>query len=379
MLYFSILFVLFLFSVFEFFNSYKLSCVEVKFLSFNKVVYIYISFFLFFIAAFRYKTGRDWQEYMFFFENCITTHSMWESGFVMLNKIFKSSFNSFYFMQFCILLFSSFAIYKNFYDRSKYFIFTMFIYFVTFFLPLDMAQTRQHIAIAILVIAQKYIREKKLMLWTLWIFIAMQFHISAICAFPLYFTTYKKVSKIGILFLFSLSLFMTFFGLSITRNILSGILEIPFMPSRIKNIGNGYLNSSIYGQQIQFSSGIGFWIKNFFIIFILIFYCQKNGADTKYYMCNFLIALLLQSLGRNFDQFSRIAYYYLICGGGICAYNLLIDSKAFFKGLPYLRIIFCVLFLLFNVYNFYTSWTSMFLGHSYKTDYTPYKLFIFNL
>ena len=83
-------------------------------------------------------------------------------------------------------------------------------------------------------------------------------------------------------------------------------------------------------------------------------------------------------MGRNFDQFSRIANYYLICGSGLCAYNLLLDAKKFFRKTEVLKIAMCTVFVLFMLYNFYNLWTVPSKHfNSYKMDYTPYRSFIF--
>ena len=105
MVYYIALFLLVLFSLAEFCGIQKIYAV--KKYSLDKIIFIYIAFFLFCIAAFRYKTGRDWTGYIYYFNNCLAKKSSFnfESGFVLLNKFFKKNFDSFYLMQFCTMIF----------------------------------------------------------------------------------------------------------------------------------------------------------------------------------------------------------------------------------------------------------------------------------
>lgn len=208
----------------------------------------------------------------------------------------------------------------------------------------------------------------------------MQFHITALLAFPLYFTANRKVSVKFCVVLFIASIFITFFGLNIIRAMLALVTKLSIVPERIRIIGNSYLNSKIYGQQGQFGSGLGFLVRYAFIALMIFFYklISKKSDTGNYYFLNFFIALIFQAMGRNFDQFSRIANYYLICGGGLCAYNLLLDAKKFFRKTEVLKIAMCAVFVLFMLYNFYNLWTVPGKHfNSYKIDYTPYRSFIF--
>ncbi|MBD5442456.1 MAG: EpsG family protein [Treponema sp.] len=378
MIYYTILTFLILFSLLEFCGIGKMYVC--KQLGVDKIAFIYIAFLLFCIAAFRYETGRDWEGYTYFFNKCLSSPYSFnfEFGFSFINRFFKTFVDNFYFMQFFIMLFCCICTYRSLYQRSEYPVFTLFLYFVMFFLQTDMAQTRQHIAMAILICGLHFIDEKKIILWIVTVLLAMQFHISALTAFPLYFTTRKEISAYVAMFFYILCLFTTFFGLSIIRGMLGLTVSVGFVPERIQTIGNAYLNSKIYGQQAKFGTGLGFLVRYGFISLMLFFYFIQKEKKSSYFLLNFLIALLFQAMGRNFDQFGRIANYYLICGGGLCAYNLLIDCKSFFKKFGVIKLLMCTIFVLFTMYSFYSVWAlSSFQGHSYRDDYTPYKSVLF--
>lgn len=127
------------------------------------------------------------------------------------------------------------------------------------------------------------------------------------------------------------------------------MLWLPFVPARIGVIGKAYLNSKIYGQQGEFSSGLGFLANTFFNGVIVYFSTRKENSDRRMWLANYFIGLYFMAFGRNFDQFSRIANYF--CGNGLCTYSLLIKSKDFFRKVDFLRYFMCFTFFAFRFYT----------------------------
>lgn len=381
MIYLLVFFSLAAFSLAEF-CGWKDLCVAEK-VPLDKIAFVFLAFIMFYLAVFRFETGRDWGVYLSFFETCDLqkNSSPFEAGFSFLNRFFKIIFDNFYVMQFCIMVFCCLCVYRSFYKRSEFPVFTLFLYFIMFFLQTDMAQTRQHLAMSILLCGMPFVHKRKFFCWCLVVLLAMQFHITAFMAFPLYFTTYRKTSVATCASLFLICVFVTFFGLSVIRTMLSIVVNISFAPERIRVIGNLYLNSTIFGQQGQFNTGLGFIARYLFIALMIFFYALERKRNLKYknfYFLNFFIALIFQAMGRNFDQFGRIANYYLICGGGVCAYNLLVDCKSFFKKTDVARFGMCTVFLLLMSCTFFNMWyTTPKFFNSYHDDYTPYKSVLF--
>lgn len=345
----------------------------VKKLSLNKVIFIYSAIFLCFIAAFRFHTGRDWSHYTFFFEHSLTRKIPVEQGYMFVNKVFKRKFNDFYFQQFCINCFCSFCIFRIFYKESKYPVFTLLLYvLLNYFFTTDMAQVRQHIAMAILCCGTKFIKQKKLFCWILIVILAMQFHITSFLAFPLFFTNRKQISyKTAFIFLF-IAVLITLAGLKFVRGIVEIVMLLPFLPEQLANTLQRYFTSKTEGQFLEMSSGLGYWGRYAFYVLLIVLFVFMKEKKNNYFLLNFMIAVVLQAMGRNFDQFARVANYYLICGCGLCAYNIFPDSKVFFRKVNTLRVLFCSVFVLFTSLTFYASWSG-----NYKKDYAPYKTFIF--
>ena len=372
--YFAVAILAFFLSLFEFTSARNL--LVVKGFSLDKLCYIYLSIFLCLIAAVRFETGADWQNYQFIFRTSLQKEAAFgvESGFFLLNKFFKKSFDSFYLQQVVINSFCAFCIFRNFYRRSDYPIFTLLLYILfSYFFTTDMAQTRQHIAMAICCLGYKFTEQKKIIPWIVIVILAMQFHVSAILAFPLYFTNRIQISSVKAFLLLFFAIFIVLFGLSLVRAIVELIMYLPFIPKRLSVILQRYFYSKTEGQFSEFSSGLGFWGRYLFYFAIAtLFLLRKKVPEQKYFFLNFLIAVILQAMGRNFDQFSRVANYYLICGSGLCAYNIFPDSKSFFKKVSNLRLFFCFIFLCFTFLTF-----SKQFNDRYKKSFLPYKTFIF--
>lgn len=352
--------------------------------NYTKLFFIVCALFLYFFAAFRYQVGRDWQNYIRYFEQCANPKIIngkkvvgFEPGFATLNRFFKVYINDFYIMQLFVISFSEFFIFRNIFKTSKFLCFSLLLYVLLYYFKTDMAQVRQHIAMAILVYGQKYIVNKRIEAWCLIVFAAMMFHVTAIIAFPLYFTSRLIINAKLSVFLFFFAVFITYFGSGFVSTCLLLAGKLPFVPERITFILARYimrLNVAKFS-----SSGLGILGRYIFIAICLILYVCKNDKNRNYFFLNFLIGVIFNAMGQNFTEISRIANYYFICGGGIYAYNLLIDSRSFFRKLDFLRYTLCVFFMVFNFMTFSKDWYAIDnLGSSFHLDYTPYKTFLFD-
>ena len=148
-----------------------------------------------------------------------------------------------------------------------------------------------------------------------------------------------------------------------------------FIPARISTLIQAYIISSDYGKMVEFGSGLGFLIKVFFYCLMLFFcYINKENKSKENFLLNFLIGFIFSAIGRNFDVLGRIANYFLICGNGLVAYNLIADKTAFYKKADILRLFQAIIFVLFFVLSFMSTFNSPAVG--YRRDYLPYKTFI---
>lgn len=167
-------------------------------------ILIVLSFLtLFSLIAFRDETvGTDYKTYINAYQKIADgtldeRESSWLGiGFKWTSKLFSLVFGNCYTIYFATLGFCTlFLFYKAFWENSKMPAFSLFIlisfclYYQTF------NQFRQMFAIALVLYAIKYIKQKRLVPYILCILIATSFHNSAIIMLPVYFITKIKLEK----------------------------------------------------------------------------------------------------------------------------------------------------------------------------------------
>lgn len=395
MIYSLVLFFLFCFAILEslqikYLSNFKMEAYYPKQIitaqkSFSFITYFYLAVFITLLSALRGKLGTDWFVYKKLFEAILynpkkveVIYKGIEKGYLFVNKLFVAFTNNYFILQFVLSVFTCFIIFKNFWKNSFSPFLLLFIYYTNYYFGINFEFLRQGLAIVILIMGLKFIKDKKIILWTLMVLLAMQFHISAITAFPLYFTTYKKISKKIAILLLLTALFITFFGNLLIRNSLLFLGNITFLPNRIENLIQLYLSSSnMHGRRVEFNSGYGFIVSYSIYIYIL-FLCFNNENKSKdFFLLNFLIYIVIMAIGRNISVFNRCAIYYFVCGNGIFAYGLISErNRIFYKKLDFIRFCLVFLFMLFLSLNFFRGLRVM--RPSGKTNaeyYIPYKTF----
>lgn len=341
-----------------------------KKLSLNKLVFFSIAVFLLLLASLRFETGRDWGNYLRMYRyDKIETTSV-ERGYIGMNVFFRNlnmGDKGFYLMQFFVMSFCCAVVYTNIYKNNEFPIFILLIYFTSYFFNTELAQTRQHIAMAILICGNRFIRERKIVRWLLIVILAMQFHITAVMAFPLYFTERIHVPLILAFVLLAATLVLNLMGFNFVWVMLNVAVKLSFIPERIASLLNRYMHSEKYGQQAEYSSGLGLIVRyGFYFICIFLWGLKDKDARKKYHFPNFLIAVYFLSLGRNFDQFGRIANYYFICGNGLSFYDVMPSSIKFFRKVDFGRLFLTVLYAVLIISDFVRAYTDC-LEYSYRS------------
>ncbi|SJN37863.1 capsular polysaccharide biosynthesis protein [Marinilactibacillus psychrotolerans 42ea] len=228
---------------------------------FGNKLYLLISFFtLFILSAFRsINIGNDTEDYLYMFQNFGQSQDIFgidtriEIGYVALNKVlFLISSNPLILFgvtsAFVIGVFMLFM-YKN----SNIFWFSVFLFINLRIYYFTLSGIRQAIALAIILISYKFIKERKPIPFSLLVLLASSFHASAIFFFLVYPLSKIKYSK-------KVMLMYTFVGgvLFLTFNYTIGII-LNILPQY-----ENYLSSS-YFESIKLASIIDF------IIILLIF------------------------------------------------------------------------------------------------------------
>lgn len=335
----------------------------------DNVLFFICALFMCLTCALRYETGADWENYLSYFNTCIISEGEYEWGFSLLNRIFYNITGNYYVLQFILCVFCCSVVYSYIKKVSRYPLLTLFIYYTFFFLSVEMAQLRQFVAMSIIICGMPYVAKKKIYLWLLIVILAMQFHVTAIVAFPLYFTTYKAIGWKTASVICFISIIVSIWGYTLIHGLVQLISHIGILPHRLYSLADIYLNSNTFGQKAEFGSGLGYFVLQIFIVIIIITYMRSN-MKYDYFLFNFVIALLFDAAGRNLGELFRLANYYYICGAGICAYNLLVDSKNEVKeDGQWVTGLICIAFVALRLYSF--------IANGIDDVYLPYRSVLF--
>ena len=163
-----------------------------------------------FIAGFRSgPLGWDYENYTSYFNNSpnlfylilnpnilFTENLRYGIGFSIINSFIKLfTDNSHYYFVLCSILTTLLLAYNIKTYLPRYRLIAFFVYFGIEFLALDFIYQRQIIAVQFFVYSLRYIKEKKLYKYLLFILIAGTFHSSAWFLFPLYFILNRFISN----------------------------------------------------------------------------------------------------------------------------------------------------------------------------------------
>ncbi len=347
------------FGLYELTNGMKLREVKI----FHEAVF-YILVILFFIySGFRYETGRDYQNYIAFFENCNSLVKQFEFGYRWLNRTFKFLGLNYYCMQVVISLFCTVSISRLIKEKSCYPIFTLFIYFIIYYMPVDMAQTRQWIAMAILCIGvRKNVHNYKFLIY---IYAASLFHVTAWFALLPFLLSKFNFPKKYLYFIFILSIIAPFVFSSVLMTILKFFQLLQFLPARLTFILGQYLE---FKQDLQFGSGFGYLTKAVVIFSMIYFTSYKDSINNRFLL--FLVSYFIFNCGINFMLLQRLSNYFEISFLALTAYNIKFSKKFIVKDFYYLFSICLIAYFLMLFVLFYFSPDAK--------DWIPYKsLFIY--
>lgn len=317
MFYYLILLVLCFLSFSELYTG-TLIKIQKNILYLDMLFFIMLALCLFYITAFRYEIGRDYEAYLTYFDNCLVIkNTYFEKGYVVINKFFKTYVNNFYVMQLFVTLIIWYWICKNMLRNSIFPCFTLFLYYISNFFPTNMMQFRQFIAIGIVCYGMKFVIARQFLYWCVFVLLASSFHSTAFLAFPLYFTSRLRLKSFFYFISLIITIFITFFGRNFLFTIIEIIIEILPYERYVERL-SAYLNHTQYITKTEFSSGLGFCVRNFFYLYMVFLHNEND----EYYFTNFFISLLINSFAINFETLTRVAFYYDICGNGYCAYNI---------------------------------------------------------
>ncbi|MDM3413784.1 EpsG family protein [Citrobacter sp. Cb018] len=288
-------------------------------LAYRKCIGIAISIMIIFLAGIRWRTGTDWDPYLYIFSNGSSFNSFMSQGyetiFLLMNFIVKSLYDSYTFYLFVIAFIVVWCKYSTFFKISDYPL--VCILASLSFYSMDLFTVRQGIAIAITIFSMRYIipgnESKSKFLLT--VAVASGFHITALIFIPAYFIFRMKTS-VGRVILFTC---------------IAAAISIAFSAADILSISTNYLPHFV-GEKINrylslqdadaFSEipsetrrALGYAKR---IIFVIAFAWATNGITNErakgilrgmfnLFAFSSIMYMLLDSVH---PVFSRLAMYY---------------------------------------------------------------------
>lgn len=253
---------------------------------------------LFLVSAFRYYTGVDYAGYVRIFQNVLDGKDIYaETGFEWLNKLVAFYSDN---VQWIFAITAAFALGLIFWGIYRYspnpalsvFLFvTMGYYFSSFNI------LRQYMAISMIFVSLKFIKEKKFWRFLAVILVGMLFHKTAIIMLPFYFLVRLRLKQ-------SYLLILTLCGLALTpfRDKLSAFVVGTFYPH--------YAETGV-AQPLSTSEFIYYLVVFGAVIFLCMKYREKFFEDEYnliLFNCvfySFLIYLCLSFI----PEVNRLAVY----------------------------------------------------------------------
>lgn len=206
------------------------------------ICFFMVSFLVFtFFASFRYAIGFDYFSYRDIYKIAaewtfgdILSFYWYEPLFFILCKLFCLFHCSFPFFLFGINLFLFFVTMRFFYQESKLPWVSVILYIMLQFLAYNMNLVRQSIAVAFFLLAYPYLKNRKIIPYSILICLGGLFHNSLLFFYPFYFLLHKEITK-KYLVRIALLVFGVYF---LCDPMLSFIL--PLLPEKYANYQGSY-------------------------------------------------------------------------------------------------------------------------------------------
>ena len=318
--------------------------------------------------GFSYNMGGDWRAYKIFYEEAIPKLSInnlseirFEKGYIILNYLFNELGINYEIFQGIVLMFCIFITLKLVEKKSKNF-YIAFVYIFIYFLFSYSAEPilRQFIAITLIIIGFKYIEERKILKYLIWVFLAFQFHKSAIIGILFYLSNYLNFKSMKRILIFIILAFILSFNIN---NILDLIIKlIPFL-----KIYSGYLKNEIYSSIVQRSLiGNLYLIITVCIYFAIIMY-TKYEKKYKIYLNLAILGIIFEIFANRFFILVRFNSYFVF---PIAIVISNIDRLKFNLKIKK----FCIFFILF--FQIFTKYYTTLRNENSKKRYYYYQNYL---
>lgn len=322
------------------------------------------------ISGIRYGVGTDFFNYNEYYELISSGYNInVEPGFVLISSVLsKLGFNSqamFFALSALTMVFFYHGIkyYINSdyaYKPVLYIIFIIFPYFSSFNV------VRQVLAASIILYASKYIIEKKLTKFSIWVLFAMLFHFSSIIFLGLYFIAkrdFKRTTLLSVLLISFVAVKLDFIMI-ILKFIINHLSFLDF-GGYIQN----YINSSYNTRELSF--GAVFFIHVTILVMFILLKDKLIKNERSLLSFNFFyLYILFYILSMGAPVLTRFNYYFSIYMAiSISKFGLMFDGRSR-KIVEYVvTVLYLLLFMYIVVSGYLNPGTSDNIPYNFNLDF----------
>lgn len=336
----------------------------------NKSLGLFYLLFIIFVllAGFRYNLGTDTYAYtkeyktfptLFQLKYSFIKNSPYQILWILFESSLRTLTKSFYLLQTILAIFVNFVVFRTIRKYSINPFFSVLLYYIFFYLNLNMEIIRESISISLLLIGVNYISEKRYFKYFTLATIAFLFHESGLVLFIVPIIMNISMSKkayiisISLLVVFSSLISLYFLDYLSKINLIIGLSKINYYTSISSNASFPLFN---YVKYVFLPSSI-----------LFIFYKYFNEYEKKYIFIYVIFSILFIQI----FIFYRIRDYFLIfliisftngtiTGLGNKSYKLL------------LKLITISIFVFIFLYRYYYSASNPY-NYQLYLNYYPYN------
>lgn len=304
-----------LFLIFFLFGEIKYSGINVS--SSRKsnrelTLFLLICTFAFFIGM-RGYVNTDWVNYSKIFKimDVDSSKNYFEPGFNMIMRFSKKIYDNYFLFVFVSSMVDCFLFYEAFKNEKN--IFLCFVFFYIFSgagagFRLEFNLMRNVKSILIFAISLKYVVSKNWLRYLFLNLIGILFHISSILYLPVYFFLRKRFSKKLLLIIFFIGNIIFLLQIHWVSSIISNLGA--FLPGKLGDLINTYLNIDVYSSEFGISIG---YLERFFTFFLVLhFYGRCEDKEIPLYNSLFIYLFIYLFCSEMNILLSRVAILFIV-------------------------------------------------------------------
>jgi len=288
----------------------------------KNILFLGLSFIIFTIlmASRDFNTGSDTKMYIRTFLTFSQTKwnsTIWggyfEPLYVILNILLSYISNTPRIIIVFTSIFISYSFYKFIKENSENYLLSVMIFIGLLFFYTSMNTIRQYMAISVILLGFKFVKNKKIIPYLITILIAYLFHSSALVGLLIYPIYNTKYTHLRVIIIFAIAIVANVFVSDIINYIYNLLGRINYYDSRV---GQENIANMIY-------------MIIYFIMFLFsLFEIKKNKEDyskKSFYLYVFVMSSAFSLIAMNMNVLARVTTYFNVFSI-ICLPNIIEDN-----------------------------------------------------